>query len=468
MADFTDGQSSAGDGEEARRSRRRFLLGAAALGIGGPLLAACSDDGEGADDSGETAADGAGTTAGEATGTTVADDGGAAGGDLPEVTIGYVTPRTGPLAAFGEADDFVLATIGAALGANVTIIDRDSESDPAKAGDVTNELIAEGANLVLVSSTPDTTIPVASACDLAGVPCISTMAPWQPHYLNTGGALGPEAPDPPEAATEWNYHFFWGLEDIISNFVELWDTLGVEKVVGGLWPNDPDGLAWSDANVGFPPALEAAGYTVVDPGRFELDIQDFTAIINQFKDEGVTIVSGVVPPPVFANFQSQAIQQGLEVPVITIAKAALFPSAAESFPSGAGITTEVWWTANHPFTSSLTGQSAAELAEAFEAEGSQWTQPLGFAHALFEVAADVLSRAGSSDPEAIREAMAATSMDTVIGPVDFSTGPVPNYSKTPMVMGQWVDGETYPFELAVVQNTGLPEVPVDAEPQLMS
>ena len=467
MGHFTGGQPSPEWDELVRRSRRRFLLGAAAFSIGGPLLAACSDDDGDSDSAEAEPTDAAGA---EDTTTTGEGEEAAPSGDLPEVTIGYVTPRTGPLAPFGEADDFVLASIGAALGATVTIIDKDSESDPAVAGDVTNELIAEGANLILVSSTPDTTIPVAAACARDGVPCLSTMAPWQPHYLNTGGALGPDAPDPPEAANEWNYHFFWGLEDIIANFIELWDTLGVDQVVGGLWPNDPDGLAWSDAAAGFPPALEAAGYTVVDPGRFELDIQDFTAIINQFKDEGVTIVSGVVPPPVFAIFQAQAIQQDLQVSVITIAKAALFPSAAESFPAGAGITTEVWWTAGHPFTSSLTGQSAAELAAEFEAGGAQWTQPLGFAHALFEVAADVLRRAGGTDAVAIRDAIAATTLDTVVGPVDFAsgTGPVPNIAKTPMVMGQWVEGDTYPLELAVVQNSGLPDVPVDAEPQLMA
>lgn len=431
-------------------SRRRFLVGAAAAMAAGPLLAAC---GSGDDD--DTAGSGGG-----------ADDSAGTGG-LPEVTIGYVSPKTGPLAAFGEADSFVIASMSAILGSNVTIVDRDSESDPARAGEVTQELINDGANLILVSSTPDTTIPVAATCDLAGVPCISSVAPWQPHYLNTGGALGPDAPNPPEVASEWNYHFFWGLEDVIGNFIAQWDAAGVDKVVGGLWPNDPDGNAWSDPAVGFPPALEAAGYTVVDPGRFELDVQDFTAIINQFKDAGVQIVSGVVPPPVFANFQAQAAQQGLDVPVITIAKAALFPSAVESFPAGAGISSEVWWSDRHPFSSSLTGDSAGDLAAAFEETGAQWTQPLGFAHALFEVAADALDRAGSGDAEAIRDALAETDLATVVGPVNFATGPVPNFSKTPLVIGQWVEGSDHPFELAVTLNDGLDTVAVDQDLELI-
>ena len=329
-------------------------------------------------------------------------------------------------------------------------------------GSVAGDLIlSDKVHLMAVASTPETTNPVCDQCELNETPCISTVAPWQPHYLGTGGELGPDVEEP-EQASAYNWHFFWGLEDVIENFIALWEQAGVPKVVGGLWPNDPDGNAWSDANVGFPPALEAAGFTVVDPGRFPLDTQDFSSQIDQFREAGVTIVSGVVPPPTFANFQSQAIQQGYSPPVVTVAKALLFPSAVESFPRGDGLSTEIWWTERHPFTSSLTGQTAAELAAAYEEEtGNQPTQPLGFAHALFEVAIDALKRAGSADVDAVSEALNGTSLATVVGPIDFSSGPVPNFSKTPLVAGQWVEGQQYPLELAINVNAQLPDLPVD-------
>jgi branched-chain amino acid transport system substrate-binding protein len=435
--DMTDHDSRTGV-----TSRRRFLQGAAAFGVGGAVLGACGDDD----------ADGGG-------------GGGGGDGDIPEARIGYVTPRTGDLAPFGEADAFVLATIREELGDAVDIVDRDSESDSGRAGEVAQELISEGVDMVLVSSTPDTTVPVASACDLGEVPCISTVAPWQPHYLGLGGELGPDVDEPPEASA-YNWHFFWGLEDVIENFITLWEQSGEAKVVGGLWPNDPDGNAWSDPAVGFPPALEAAGFTVVDPGRFPVDTQDFSAQISQFRSEGVAIVSGVVPPPTFANFQSQALQQGFSPPVITMAKALLFPSAVESYPEGDGLSTEIWWTNRSPFTSSLTGQTTDELAAAFEEDtGTQWTQPLGFAHALFEVAVDALKRAGDADPDALNDALADTNLATIVGPIDFGGGPVPHVAKTPLVAGQWVAGEAYPLELAVNVNEQLPDLPVDGEIQ---
>lgn len=448
--------------KELLPSRRQFMRNVAILGLGGGLLGACSSDD---DDAGPA------TTSGDdgASATTTGDDADASGDDgsgdaeLPTIKIGYVTPRTGPLAPFGEADVFVLGAMAAALGANVEIVDKDAESDPAVAGEVTSQLISEGVDLILAGGTPDISIPVAATCDLSEVPCITSISPWQPHYLGTGGALGPDVPEPP-VASAWNHHFFWGLEDIIANFIELWEQSGATKIVGGMWPNDPDGNAWGDPNVGFPPALEAAGFTVIDAGRFPLDTQDYSAIISQFKDAGVEIVSGVVPPPVFANFQSQSLQQDFNPPVMTMAKALLFPSAVETYPQGVGLSSEIWWTNRHPFSSSLTGQSAAELAAAFEAgTGAQWSQPLGFAHALFEVAIDALKRAGTAEKEALNKAIGETNIDSVVGPINFSTGPVPNFSKTPLVSGQWVVGENYPLELAINVNTQLPALPIDGE-----
>lgn len=427
-------------------SRRLFLQGAAAMGLAGGFLGACSDDDNGSATPGPGGSNGNG------------------GGDIPPARIGYVTPRTGPLAPFGEADTFVLAAMRSLLGESVEIIDRDSESDSGRAGEVAQALISEGVDMILVSSTPDTTVPVASACDLGETLCISTVAPWQPHYLGTGGELGPDVT--PGVASEFNWHFFWGLEDVIENFIELWEQSGVDKVVGGLWPNDPDGNAWSDPAVGFPPALEAAGFTVVDPGRFPLDLQDFSAQIAAFRNAGVQIVSGVVPPPTFSNFQSQALQQGFNPPVITVAKALLFPSAVETMPRGEGLSSEIWWTDRHPFSSSLTGQSAAELAAEFASStGAQPTQPLGFAHGLFEVAIDALRRAGSADFDAMAEALNSTQLDTIVGPISFGSGPVPQFAKTPLVAGQWVAGDEYDLELAINVNSQLPGLDVDGEIQ---
>src|SRR5439155_22432050 len=141
--------------------------------------------------------------------------------------------------------------------------------------------------------------------------------------------------------------------------------------------------------------LASMGFTLTDPGRFQNGTQDFSAQIAAFKKANAEIVTGVVSPPDAKTFLTQARQQGYRPKVVTLGKALLFPGAIEALGElGEGLSTEVWWSPSHPFKSSLTGQSARQLAESYEsASRRQWTQPIGFAHALFEVAVDSLHRA---------------------------------------------------------------------------
>ena len=360
--------------------------------------------------------------------------------------IGYVSPKSGPLAAFAEADAYALDGFKAAAkaqGLDIEVIVKDSQSNPNRAAEVAKDLIVQSkVNLMLVASTPETTNPVATTCEAEEVPCISTVAPWQPWFI------GQQAnPTDPKSWKPFNYayHFFWGLEDVIAVYTNMWQQLETNKSVGGLFPNDGDGNAWGDKTVGFPPVLDKLSYKLTDPGRYQNLTDDFSAQINAFKLAQCEIVTGVVIPPDFTTFWSQAKQLGFTPKIASIGKALLFPQAVEALgKAGNNLSTEVWWTPNHPFKSSLTGQSAAELAAGFtKATGRPWTQPIGFVHALFELAADVLKRAEDpTDPEGVAKAIAATKLDTVVGRVAWSGEKLPpfaakNVAKTPLVGGQW-------------------------------
>lgn len=377
--------------------------------------------------------------------------------------IGYVAPQTGPLAVFAEPDAYTLAQVKRTLagglrigGQNyaVEIIYKDSQSNSNRAAEVTADLILKDkVDIVVAASTPETTNPVADQCELNGVPCVTNDTPWQPHFFGRGGD--------PKKGFEWTYHFFWGLEDIIGVYANLWEQIPTGKTVGALWPNDSDGNAWGDAKMGFPPVLQKKGFKLVDQGRYQSPSDNFSTYLNAFKKNGVDIVTGVVPPPDFANFWSQAGQQGFRPKIVTVAKASEFPAAIEAFGDrAAGLSVEVWWSPSHPFRSSLTGQSSAQLAADYtKASGRQWTMPLAFKHALFEVAVDALKRAAGKNPAAIRDAIRQTNLPTMVGPVNFKTGPVPNVSKTPLVGGQWRRrGKN--LELVIVENSQAPMVPV--------
>jgi branched-chain amino acid transport system substrate-binding protein len=390
------------------------------------------------------------------------------------IKIGFVSPQTGPLAPFGEADKFIVEQMtklfagGLDVGGKkmaIQIIQKDSQSNPNRAGEVANDLILKDkVDLVLVSSTPETANPVSDACELNEVPCISSVVPWQPWFFGRKGD--------PAKGFNWTYHFFWGLEDVIANFLAGWNSVSTNKKVGGLFPNDGDGNAWGDKELGFPKPLAKEGFTLVDPGRFQNMNNDFSAQISAFKKDGCEIITGVVIPPDAKTFLTQARQQGFRPKVVTLGKALLFPAAIEALGDlGDGLSTEVWWSPSHPFASSLTRQSAKQLADSYEtATKKQWTQPIGFAHALFEVAVDALKRTREpGNHAALRDAVAGTNLKTVVGEVKWGgQGPFKNVSKTPLVLGQWVKGKKYKYELVIVNNSQATNIPAGGKLKLMA
>ena len=389
----------------------------------------------------------------------------------PKIRVGHVSPRTGPLAGFAEADEYVLKGIEAAFAAGVEnngktcvieIISKDSQSNPNRAAEVATDLIfGDEVDIIVAASTPDTTNPVADQAEVNEVPCITTDCPWQPYFFGRNGN--------PAEGFQYTYHFFWGLEDVIANFLDLWSGSGVAKTVAGLFPNDADGNAWGHLELGFPKPLAENGFTLTDPGRYQPLNDDFSNYIAAFKEAGCKIVTGNMIPPDFATFWAQAAQQNFRPGVVTIGKALLFPSVIESLGDrGDGLTSEIWWTPTHPFNSSLTGESAKSLADGYSAEsGRPWTQPIGFKHALFEVVRDVVSRSADlDDPMATLEAIRSTALSTIVGDVNWADGPVPNVTKTPLVAGQWQkrDGA---FELVVTTNANAPLIPLGGELKLL-
>lgn len=383
------------------------------------------------------------------------------------IKIGLVQPTTGPLAFFTEHIPFVLDQVKKATGGNVMIngskhpfeiIIKDSQSSPNRAAEVTQELILQDeVDLIATFATPETVNPVSDQCEVNGVPCVSNDAPLEPYFFGRHGD--------PKVGWDWTYHYFFSGAELGAALVPYYQKLAKGGTIGGLWPNDGDGLAQSDKEHGMPPVFEKAGFKIVDPGRFDMPASNYNAQIGQFKSAGVNIIEGVLPPPEFTTFWNGAAQQGFQPDVVYVGKACEFPAAMEPLGDRAvGLTVETWWSKFHPYGSGLTGQTSMQLADAYEAaSGRQWSLPLGFRHSLFEIIIDTLKRTQDpTDKGSIRDALKATDYDSVVGHINFAKGPFPNCSQTPLVISQWFKGKKWPIELQIVDNSLFPDIPVTA------
>jgi branched-chain amino acid transport system substrate-binding protein len=379
--------------------------------------------------------------------------------------VGFISPRTGPLAGFGEADPYVLDLARKALAKGVTIggkmyavelLDRDTQSDPARAGQLAKELInSNGIDMMLTTSTPEVVNPVSDACEAAGVPCLGTIMPWEAWYFGRGGKPGEPSP------FKYTYLFSFGVKQFLDAYVAMWHKLETNKKVGVLYPNDADGNAIRAHLV---PDLEKAGFTIVDPGGYEDGTTDFSSQIAKFKAENCQIFNTFPLPPDFATFWRQAAQQGYTkmVKIAMIAKTGLFPSTIEVLGSlGDKIAGTTYWHRDFPYKSSLTGVSSRDLADGYEkATGKQWIQQIGASMSLLDAGFTALKESGNPKSKAgVAKALSRLKTTTTVGKVDFTSGPVPNVSPTILVGTQWLhkDGK---YELVICDAVEDHQVPV--------
>jgi branched-chain amino acid transport system substrate-binding protein len=392
------------------------------------------------------------------------------------IKIGYITVLSGPRAPFGVADEWQLGRMRTLLKDGlqvaggkrlpVEIVLKDNQSDPNRSLQVAQDLVLRDKVDLMLVQDGDASTPAGQLCDLHGIPMVSTMSPWQAFLFARNGTVNKGFP--------FSFHFFWGADDVVKQFVALWDGVKTNRQVGTLYIDNPPGQAFADPLRGMPGVLRAGGYKEQTGGFFKISTDDFSNQVAAFKGAGAQVVSGFMYESHFATFWKQAQQSGFKPEVVSMAAAFLFPSAMKALgAAGNGMSTEVWWTPAFPFRSSLTGQSAREFAADWEkGTGQQWTQPLGYAHALWEVGLAALKTAADPrDRKSVRDALRDMTLDTIVGKVDFKTSPIKSVAKTALVGGQWrraPDGARFPFELQVVDNSLARHIPAGDSLKLLS
>jgi branched-chain amino acid transport system substrate-binding protein len=414
------------------------------------------------------------------------------------IKIGYVTPSTGSLADFAGPDKFVLSLIrassqyakGITIGKTkykIEIIVKDSQSDPSIAGQVATELIqSSGVDLIVTSSAPETTIPVSAVCEGAGVPCLSTVCPWEAWWGGfTGNSIG-DAGNAVGTPPEFCSMFFFGVPEFVECFLPMWNKVlkqtNANQVYAGMFPNDSDGNAFRAA---WPPTLNAivgaekgTPWTFVDGGAYTDLTSDYTNMISTFKTgsggKSCDFFINCPLPPDFNTFWKQASQQDWNPKLATVAKVMLFPTDVYALGDlSNNVATDAWFTPNSPYKSSLTGMTANTFAANYQkVTKQQWVQSMGSTYSLFEIVIEALKKVHNPhDRKAVAAAFKEVNYDGMCGPLNFSatTNPAKGIGIIKPVGIQWKPGSTelvghkkFSWSPWVVDNTLNKHIPTQA------
>lgn len=382
------------------------------------------------------------------------------------IKIGLVAPLTGPLAiSFRPNGPFIIKLMDRLLGGQISIhgtkhpyeiLLRDSQSDPNRASELAQNLIFnEHVDIMTASSAPETVNAASDQCEANGMPCIATASPLEPFYFGRGA---------PKDGFKWTYDFFFSFHEDAMAQMAAWNHIPTNRVLGVLWPNNANGQT-DERHL--PPLFKKERYKLVNPGLLDLST-NFNFQIAAFKAAGVEVVNGVLPPPQFITFWNAAAQQNFQPKIVGVAESvAFFSEVAPLGPRAYNLMVEVTWSPAFPYKSPLTGLTSPELAHAYiKATRREWSMLLGYPYALLEVAFHALQTAQDLDKRSsIRDAIAQMKYESLVGPIDFRSGPFPNTSQTPLAIGQWRKGAEFPLVPVVVDNTYAPDIPIQAAPE---
>jgi branched-chain amino acid transport system substrate-binding protein len=353
---------------------------------------------------------------------------------VPEyIEFGASIPMTGKYGALGNmvlpGYEYAIEAINADGGVYVEEYDAkipirltyyDDESDPTKAVSKLESLYSDqDVTVYLGGAGSDMHAATAAIAEKNKVPyCGIAFALWQIHQQDYQYLFSP-FPKSPDQARDVFEILNQIPEDERPNKVAIFQETtdwGIE--LGGLWAEN----------------AAANGYEVVVHEEYAPRTEDLSGMILKAKEAGAEILLSLPSPPDgIAMFKQMAELDWAP-------KFSLVIRAPEGVQWGADMgTTGEYVTIFPGWHNAMNFPGVAELNEMYQADFGRPADLLtGPAYSCVQIFADAIERAGTLDRDAIRDAVAATDMTTVTGPVTFNedgTGNVLN----PLV--QWQNGQ---------------------------
>jgi branched-chain amino acid transport system substrate-binding protein len=374
------------------------------------LLAACSSSSSSSDSSSAAASQAPAASGGAASG-------GAASGE--ELVIGYAGGFTGDCAV-GDLPALdginyavgVINSSGGMSGHPVTIISKDMKGDSATGGTVAQELIDQGAAVLLAPCFPGMSAGVIQAGGKAGIPVISPVT-TQPEYVVVGGSPAYLAAfgDNVQASAAAEYALKNGAKTVFT-------------------VSSPDLTYTQNTPKFFVDAFAKGGGKSVGDVSFSLGQTDFSAQVTQIANlpEQPDLIYTAMFPPDTSNFVRALRAAGVKTRIMGADgwdSASLLDAGADAL-EGSWFTTHGAGTPGSAFSDFIDGMAKANGkpsdGPAFAALGDTTLQ----------IIAAAVEKAGSIDPAAIAAALPELeNVETVTGNITYKgTNGVPKKDVT--------------------------------------
>lgn len=375
---------------------------------------------------------------------------GAAGGDDQQggtIKIGSIHPLTGPLAFDGEqmakAVEFAAERINSGGGieslggAELEVLDADSQGKPEVGQSEASRLIQEGAVALVGPYQSAVASNVAAVAERNQVPFVIDVAVADTILQQGHTYTFRIQPDASSMGTEG--------ADYLAELADRSDT--EIRSVAVLHEQTDFGTSVFDA---FKKQAESNGMTVGPAISYDaVNVADLTTEVTRVKaaDVDALVVTGYYRDGVLAAEAISSVQPDVEA-VFGIADGAF---DLPQFTSDVGAAGEGYFDANYHFNAR--DPQMQQLAADFEEKyGEEIRTSSVLAYEAVRVIAAGLEQAGSRDPQQLREAISSLSFESLMafpGPVEFDeTGQ--NVNAVPIVM-QVRDGavkQVFPEEFA--------------------
>ena len=344
------------------------------------------------------------------------------------VTIGRICPMTGEFAEYAEGtletEKAAVEELNQSGGIFIDALEkklmvryllRDSGSTERGAKEAALQLVEEeNVDVIIVSHSDSTVLPVAEICEEKQVPCFCVDADetlWEAQGKHT-----------------YSFLVSAGTQEQMDAFLPIWQEKGITSLV---ILTDQDSSENSFAGK----TLKYCAENRITAKEVQLS-DDYVKALRDAKADALLCV---LDTDDYLNAKRMIHDAGLEMKSSMLVNEHLYYDALEKDPLSSAFDqtyTAEAWAPSFSFTSSLTKQDGKDLADWWNSEYiTPCPESLGYKHGIVEVTVETLKRAMAVDADSIVKAAEELNLDTVLGTVHFDQD---HFAAVSCVASQWI------------------------------